>query len=113
MRGITAPIVEWLLQKTRSYIFATAAPPLLACALSESLRLIECEDNRRADLRLRIAQLRQGLTRALHGTAWILGESSTAIQPLLIGPNDQALAVTAEQCRQNSIRVQNADRKRW
>ena len=32
-------LVEWLLQKTRSYIFATAAPALLAKALQASSRL--------------------------------------------------------------------------
>jgi 8-amino-7-oxononanoate synthase len=31
-------LVEWLLQKTRSYIFATAAPALLASALRASLK---------------------------------------------------------------------------
>lgn len=87
------PLVEWLLQKTRSYIFATAAPPLLACALSASLQLIEREEQRRVDLRQRIAQLRGGLAAILPGTGWRLGESTTAIQPLLIGRNDAALAV--------------------
>ena len=87
------PLVEWLLQKTRSYIFATAAPPMLACALSASLRLIEQAGQRRVDLGARIAQLRAGLATILPGTAWRLGESDTAIQPLLIGSNDQALAV--------------------
>jgi len=86
-------LVEWLLQKTRSYIFATSAPPLLACALSASLRLIEEEEQRRDDLRLRIAQLREGLAGALRGSRWSLGESPTAVQPLLIGPNHEALAV--------------------
>lgn len=87
------PLVEWLLQKTRSYIFATAAPPLLACALRASLRLVEQEEQRRTDLRCRIEQLRAGLAQALQGTPWRLGASDTAIQPLLIGANDQALAV--------------------
>jgi 8-amino-7-oxononanoate synthase len=86
-------IVEWLLQKTRSYIFATAAPPLLACALSASLRLIAQEEQRRTDLRARIAQLRSGVARILPGTGWQLGASDTAIQPLVIGRNDEALAV--------------------
>jgi 8-amino-7-oxononanoate synthase len=86
-------IIEWLLQKTRSYIFATAAPPLLACALSASLRLIAQEEQRRVDLRQRIAQLRAGLAKILPGTGWQLGESETAIQPLVIGRNDASLAV--------------------
>ena len=87
------PLVEWLLQRTRSYIFATAAPPLLACALIASLRLIAQEEQRRVDLQARIAQLRAGLAKILPGTGWQLGESATAIQPLLIGRNDAALAV--------------------
>lgn len=86
-------IVEWLLQKTRSYIFATAAPPLLASALCASLHLIEHGDWRREQLQQRINRLRRGLTAGLQGRHWRLGESQTAIQPLLIGSNEEALAV--------------------
>jgi 8-amino-7-oxononanoate synthase len=86
-------LVEWLLQKTRSYTYATAAPPLLASALRTSLALIETEQWRRDHLSCLIARLRKGLATALQGTPWTLGESATAIQPLLIGPNDEALAV--------------------
>ncbi|WP_296447802.1 8-amino-7-oxononanoate synthase [Rhodoferax sp. UBA5149] len=86
-------LVEWLLQKTRSYIFATAAPPLLAHTLRTSLRLIESEAWRRDHLTRLIARLRESLGLILRGTAWQLGDSRTAIQALLIGPNDQAMAV--------------------
>jgi 8-amino-7-oxononanoate synthase len=87
------PIVEWLLQKTRSYIFATAAPPLLACALSASLTLIEQEDDRRERLRRHIDQLRRGLASHLATADWQLSDSTTAIQPLIIGGNAEALQV--------------------
>jgi 8-amino-7-oxononanoate synthase len=86
-------LVEWLVQKTRSYIFATAAPALLASALRESLRLIQEDQWRRDRLARLVARLRAGLDGALRGTTWSLGESTTAIQPLLIGANDEALAV--------------------
>ena len=86
-------LVEWLLQKTRSYIFATAAPPLLACALRASLRLIEREDGRRAHLGRLVARLRAGLLPALDSTGWTLRESSTAVQALVVGHNDAALAL--------------------
>ncbi|MEO6319772.1 MAG: 8-amino-7-oxononanoate synthase [Polaromonas sp.] len=86
-------LVEWLLQKTRSYIFATAAPALLASALRASLTLIEQEDWRRTHLQNLIARLRNGLRAGLHGSGWQLSDSQTAIQPLLIGRNDEALAV--------------------
>jgi 8-amino-7-oxononanoate synthase len=84
-----ATLVEWLLQKTRSYIFATAAPPLLAEALRASLALIEQGDERRAHLQRSIARLRAGLA----ACRWRLAESPTPIQPLVIGANDEALAV--------------------
>jgi 8-amino-7-oxononanoate synthase len=86
-------LVEWLLQKTRSYIFATAAPALLAQALRASLRLIEQEEWRREHLARLIGRLRHGLQEALRGSDWQLGASNTAIQPLVIGSNDAALAV--------------------
>ena len=86
-------LVEWLLQKTRSYIFATAAPALLACALRTSLQLIEQGDARRAQLQHRIAQLREGLHPVLAKSGWRLGHSDTPIQPLMIGGNAEALAV--------------------
>ncbi len=85
-------LVEWLLQKTRSYIFATAAPALLASALRASLQLIAQDEWRREHLQRLISRLRQGLA-GLQGSHWQLGASSTAIQPLVIGPNDEALAV--------------------
>ncbi|AVP57072.1 8-amino-7-oxononanoate synthase [Pulveribacter suum] len=87
------PLVEWLVQKTRSYIFATAAPALLAQALRASLGLIAAGDGRRAQLAARIAQLRAGLAPLLAGSPWQLGPSGTAVQPLVIGANDEALAV--------------------
>lgn len=86
-------LVEWLLQKTRSYIFATAAPPLLASALRESLALIEAEQWRRDQLNRLIARLREGLAGVLRGTHWKLADSTTAIQALVVGPNDETLAV--------------------
>jgi len=86
-------LVEWLLQKTRSYIFATAAPALLARALQASLRVIAAEGWRREHLAQRIAQLRDGLAPLLQGTHWRLGDSRTAVQALVIGANDEALAV--------------------
>ena len=86
-------LVEWLVQKTRSYIFATAAPALLARALQASLRVIAAEGWRREQLAARIAHLRDGLAPLVQGTHWQLGDSRTAVQALVIGANDEALAV--------------------
>ncbi len=89
----SAPLVEWLLQKTRSYIFATAAPALLASAVCASLEVMAQDEWRRTHLQGLIARLRAGLAAGLAQSHWKLLPSHTAIQPLLIGSNDEALAV--------------------
>ncbi|MDB5819906.1 MAG: aminotransferase class and family protein, partial [Rhizobacter sp.] len=95
-------LVEWLLQKTRSYTYATAAPALLAEAVRAGLRCVLGDegDRRRRRLQASIARLRDGLApgadAAIDAAGWSLSPSSTAIQPLVIGANDDALAVAAE-----------------
>lgn len=86
-------LIEWLLQKTRSYTFATAAPALLARALQASLQLMEHESSLRTRLQARIAQLRAGLQPLLARTGWQLLPSHTAIQALVVGSNAAALAL--------------------
>lgn len=82
-------LTEWLLQKTRSYIFTTGSPPLLAEALLAAVDLIEAGDNRRAQLARHVAAVQTSLAdRVL--------PSSTAIQPLILGDNARATA-SAEQ----------------
>jgi 8-amino-7-oxononanoate synthase len=82
--------IEYLLQKGRSYIFTTAAPPAVACALSKSLQLIRNGDALRASLIARIAQLRDGLA----GLPLKLLPSPTAIQPLIVGANEAAVGLS-------------------
>ncbi|MFZ2269587.1 MAG: 8-amino-7-oxononanoate synthase [Azonexus sp.] len=81
--------IEYLLQRARSYIFTTAAPPAIACALLKSLSIIEQGEALRRNLFARIAQLRDELA----GLPWVLLASPTAIQPLIVGDNEAALAL--------------------
>ena len=97
-------LVEWLLQKTRSYTFATAAPALLARALQASLRLMEHEPVLQARLQARIRQLRAGLAPLLAHTGWQLLPSDTAIQALVVDDNSSALALM-EGLRQRGLWV--------
>ncbi len=76
-------MIEWLLQRARSYVFTTAAPPMLATALTESLQLIEKESWRRTRLQELISQLRHGLS----DLPWQLAPSALPIQPLMVGDN--------------------------
>ncbi len=84
----SATAIEYLLQKGRSYIFTTAAPPAIACALSKSLQIVRDGDARRANLMARIAQLRDGLA------GGPLLPSTTAIQPYVVGDNEAAVALS-------------------
>ncbi|HRL75914.1 MAG TPA: 8-amino-7-oxononanoate synthase [Candidatus Accumulibacter phosphatis] len=82
-----ATVIEWLAQRARSYIFTTAGSPLIACALATSLELIAAGDARRAHLWRLVAQLRDGLA----DTRWRLLPSPTAIQPVIVGDNHEAV----------------------
>ncbi|MEY4592629.1 MAG: hypothetical protein RIR18_1524 [Pseudomonadota bacterium] len=82
--------IEYLLQKGRSYIFTTAAPPSIACGLTTSLKLIETGTPLRANLFANIKNLQEGL----RGSPHHLLPSPTAIQPLIIGENQAALTLS-------------------
>lgn len=82
--------IDYLLQKGRSYIFTTAPPPAIACGLLCSLSLIYSGQALRARLFAHIRQLRDGLA----GLPYTVAPSTTAIQPLIIGGNAEALALS-------------------
>ena len=83
-------VIEWLVSKSRSYIFTTGAPPLIAHTLLSALDLIEQGDARRAHLNALIARFKAGLRLA----RWQLLPSDTPIQPVVIGDNHETLAVS-------------------
>ena len=93
-------VIDTLVNHARSYVYTTATPPALASALLESLELVGQGDALRVHLRELIAQLRNGLA----GLPWQLMPSDTAIQPLLIGDNHAALALS-EGLRERGIWV--------
>lgn len=93
-------VIDTLINHARSYVYTTATPPALANALLESLKLVGQGDALREHLRKLIAQLRNGLA----GLPWKLLQSDTAIQPLLVGDNHAALALS-EALRKRGIWV--------
>ncbi len=88
-----ASVIELMIQRSRPYIYTTAAPPALAHALLASLDIIGGAEGaaRRAHLQSLIAQFRDGLRLQ----RWQHPASDTAIQPIIIGANDEALRVGA------------------
>ncbi|MFZ1712797.1 MAG: 8-amino-7-oxononanoate synthase [Nitrosomonas sp.] len=83
-------VIETLIQQGRTYGYTTASPPLLAHTLLTSLRIIAQQSWRREQLVRLIERLQQGLT----SLPWQLLPSTTAIQPLLVGDNEQAVQLS-------------------
>lgn len=85
-----AVVIDYLVQYARSYVYTTATPPALAAAVLASLDLIRRDEPRRARLQALMAQLKSGLRLR----RWALMPSDSAIQPLLVGDNQAALALS-------------------
>jgi 8-amino-7-oxononanoate synthase len=85
-------LVGHIAETARPYVYSTAPPPAMAAAMRASLRLIRGEPWRRAKLASLMMRFRRTALRA--GVA--LGESYTPIQPVLLGGNARALAVSAQ-----------------
>lgn len=81
-------VIEWLMQRARTYMFATSAPALLAEVLRVSLQLIS-EDGWR---RRRLQELRTQIQARAAELPGRLLPSDTAIQPLMLGASESALA---------------------
>ena len=86
-------VIDWLIQRARPYIYSTASVPALAHALLTSLDLIDSVEGvvRRTHLQQLIARFQAGLSLP----RWQLAPSSTPIQPIIIGSNDDTMALAA------------------
>ncbi|MEE9330810.1 MAG: 8-amino-7-oxononanoate synthase [Methylophilaceae bacterium] len=83
-------VIDYLIQTAKSYVYSTPAPPALSATLSTSISLIEKGD----DLRLQLQFLMTTLKSNLNLKKWQLMPSETAIQPLLIGRNQDAVGLS-------------------
>ena len=84
-------VIETIVQAARPYVYTTAAPAMLACALAASLHAIANGQARRARLGRSIDRLRAGLSDG----PWALLPSSTPIQALVVGDSSEAMALSA------------------
>jgi len=87
----SAAVIEFLMQRARSYIYTTALPPALAAATRAALALSERESWRRErvlalTVRFRAAAQKRGIP---------LAPSGTPIQPIVLGDARAALAASA------------------
>ncbi|HEY1077285.1 MAG TPA: 8-amino-7-oxononanoate synthase [Fontimonas sp.] len=86
------PLIEYLIQRARSWVFSTAPPPSIAAAARAALAIVAGDEGaqRRARLQHNIRRLRQACAQMKIP----LGDSQTAIQPLVIGPEKPTLALS-------------------
>jgi 8-amino-7-oxononanoate synthase len=84
-------LIETLIQNARTYIYTTAAPPAIAWATLQALRLVRGEDWRREKLRHLVERFRRGAAEL----GLPLMPSPTPIQPLLVGDAAAAGRISA------------------
>jgi 8-amino-7-oxononanoate synthase len=85
-----AELIDYLMQRARTYIYTTALPPAVAAATRVSLKIVQEEAWRRERLRAHIARFRAGAARL----GLQLLDSPTPIQPLVLGGAQAALAAS-------------------
>jgi 8-amino-7-oxononanoate synthase len=79
-------VIDYLLQHARTYIYTTATPPAMANAVLTALAVVRDDTLRRTHLHALISMLKTELSLK----RWQLMPSDTAIQPLLVGSNEDA-----------------------
>lgn len=83
-------LIEYLIQTARSHIFTTAMPAAIAAATLTSLEIIQKETWRREKLQQLIKRFKQG---AIEQGVELM-PSDTAIQPIMIGSSEKAVAIS-------------------
>lgn len=81
-------LIEYLIQRARTWVFSTAPPPAIAAAARRALGIVRAEPEHRQRLNRNIARFRRGAGEL--GIA--LSPSMTPIQPLVVGEAATAVA---------------------
>ena len=84
----SATLIEYVMNRARSFIFTTGSPPALAAAALAALEIVACEPERRCRGWEHARRLRAGLA----SLGWRVPGSETGhIVPLVIGSNDATM----------------------
>ena len=83
-------LIDFLVHRSRTFVFTTGAPPALAAAVSAALRIVEAEPERRDRVRAVARRLRAGLGAQGHE---IGGCADGHIIPLRIGDADETVRI--------------------
>jgi 8-amino-7-oxononanoate synthase len=89
MVGGEPEVIDWLVQRARTYVFSTALPPSAPATAIAAMDLIDAEPALLANLRERIAQFRAA------AASLPVSPSITAIHPVVLGDAGRAMAASA------------------
>jgi 8-amino-7-oxononanoate synthase len=81
------PLIDYLANRARSYVFSTAPPAAAAAAARVAVSIVVDEPQRRTVLRARAAKLRATLRRQ----GWNIGQSESQIIPIIVGAADRTM----------------------
>ncbi len=87
-------LIEWMVQRSRPYIYTTAAPAALAHALLTSLQIIGGEEGQMR--RAHLTRLIDAFSASSIPSHWRKLASTSAIQPLVVGSNAAVLQASAD-----------------
>ena len=80
-------LIEYLVNRSRSFIFSTALPPLICAASIAALDIVDREPERRENLR----KNRERFVKGLLSLGIAVASSETPIVPIMIGDPEKAL----------------------
>ncbi len=85
-------LIEWLVNRARSFIFSTAPPPALAAAALAAVQFLNSEagEHRRVLLWQRIGMFRRALFK-ISPTDPAITENGSAIHPIIVGDEQAAI----------------------
>lgn len=84
----SSPVIQYLMNTSRSFIFTTAPPPGSAAAATAAIRIVQREPERRARLWANRERLFSGLAQL----GFTLSPTVSPIIPILVGNADRALS---------------------
>lgn len=98
--GGSRQLIDYLVNFARDYVYSTHLPPAQADAVSAAITWVRQADEERAHLQSLIRQFRNGVAEL----GFTVGDSETAIQPVMLGDADKAVDV-ANQLRARGLWV--------
>ena len=84
-------VIEYCIQKSKPYIYTTAAPPYIASGVITSMNIIKKDMKLREKLKLLIELFRQEIKNKKNLTS-----SKTAIQPIVINDLESAITISSQ-----------------